>query len=302
MSFALEYLSPGGRPPSFEDIEEWRLEIPQFEASSERDGVRTWWYRNPDTSVYFVLSLYEVSPTDEDQLGPCGLEFSLNHLRPSFFAEEAAPVLGSLAQCLGLVPCDGATGNPLASAPGTDELCREIVTLWGHGNAVAVDEASQQGRRMHYLEPDSARRWWDYARRRQSLRELLAERQIEAEIPAVHFLKMPHSGKVVTAMAWENEGATLFPACDIMVIDRTIETRKLFRKTVERKVAYVSTEVFMRQIVGALKTIEVDGMPIRLLLQEDAWKAADRIPNLPLEDDLTDFKPLRPDQIIDEVP
>lgn len=300
MSFALEYLSPGGQPPSFEDIEEWRLDIPHFETSSERDGVRTWWYRNADTSVYFVLSLYEVSPSQDDALGPCGLEISLNHLRPTFFAAEAAPIMASLAQCLGLVPSDGSTGTPLQNAVGTDALHEEIIFLWSHGNAVAVSDAAQNGRRMNYLQPEAAHRWWEYSRRRMALRETLMERKIEAEVPAVHFLKAPHSGKVVTAMAWENEGATLFPPCDIMVIDRTIETRKLFRKTSERKIGYVSTEVFMRQIVGALKTIEVDGMPIRMLLQEDAWKAADRIPNLPLEDDLTDYKPLRPDQITDE--
>lgn len=301
MSFVLEYLSPGGRPPTFEDIEEWRLEIPCFENSSERDGARTWWYRNPDTNVYFVLSLYEVQPTEDEELGPCGLEISLNHLRPTFFVEEAAPILGSLAQCLGLVPCDGSTGNPFENPPGSDALVQEIVTMWGHGNAVAVEEAAEQNRRLHYVHPDTSRRWWEYSRRRAALKAILAERKIEAEVPQVHFLKHPHSGKVLTAMAWENEGATLFPPCDLMVIDRTIETRKLFRKTVERKVSYVSTEVFMRQIVGALKNFEADGISVRLLMQEDAWKAADRIPSLPLEEDISDFKPLRPDQIIDEV-
>jgi hypothetical protein len=304
MSFALEYLSPGGRPPSFEEIEEWRLEIPHFENSTERDGVRTWWYRNPDTSVYFVLSLYAVKPTEDGTPGPCGLEFSLNHLRPSFFAEEAAPIMASLAQCLGLTPCDGSTGTPLAGRPDGEEIHREIVALWGHGNAVAIDDAAQQGRRLNFLHPEAARRWWEYSRRRQAARNLLSDRKIEAEVPALHFLKAPHSGKVVTAMAWENEGATLFPPCDIMVIDRTTETRKLFRKTVERKVAYVSTELFMRQIVGALKPFEVDGLNLRLLLQEDAWKAIERIPSLSqeLKEDISDFKPLRPDQILDEEP
>lgn len=302
MSFALEFLSPGGIPPTFEQIEEWRLEIPQFEASTDRDGLRTWWYRNHDTGVYFVLSLYEVRPSDDDALGPCGLEASINHLRPSFFALEAAPILGSLAQCLALVPSDGATGTPLQSPPGTQALCEEMITLWSHGNMVAMDEAMESGRKLHLLDPQSTRRWWEYSRRRQAIQQQLQNTKIQAEVPQVHFLKIPASGKVVTAMAWENDGACVFPPCDYVVLDRTIETRKFLRKVSERKVSYLSTELFMKQVAAALRPIEVDGMSFRLLTAENAWRAAERIPNLPVEEDLSEFKPLRPDQILDEEP
>jgi hypothetical protein len=302
MSFALEYLSPGGKPPSFEEIESWRLEIPQFEESAERDGVRTWWYRNADTGVYFVVSLYEVRPSEDGSLGPCGLEASVNHLRPTFFAEEAAPILASLAQCLGLGLADGATGMPLLSPAGSPEAFAEIVALWERGNQIAVDEAMEQGKRLHFLDPEAAHRWWEYARRRELLRGQLAQSKIAAEVPEVHFLKAPGTGKVVTAMSWENEGASLFPPSDYVVIDRTVETRRLFRKTSERKVAYLPTEALMRQIVAALRPIESEGMSYRLLTAENAWRAAERIPNLPLEEDMSQFKALRPDQIVDQAP
>jgi len=302
MSFALEYLSPGGKPPSFEEIESWRLEIPQFEESAERDGARTWWYRNPDTSVYFVLALYEVRPTEGDAIGPCGLEASINHLRPTFFAEEAAPILASLAQCLGLGMGDGATGMPLISSVDSQEVFGEIVDLWQRGNQIAVDEAMEQGKKLHFLDPEAARRWWEYARRRGILREHLAQAKIAAEVPPVHFMKAPGTGKVVTIMAWENEGASLFPPSDYVVIDRTVETRKFLRKTSERKVAYLPTEALMRQIVGALRQVEAEGMTFRLLTAENTWRAAERIPNLPLEEDMSQFKALRPDQIVDQTP
>jgi len=302
MSFALEYLSPGGKPPSFEEIESWRLEIPQFEESAERDGVRTWWYRNADTSVYFVVSLYEVRPTEGDAPGPCGLEASINHLRPTFFAEEAAPILASLAQCLGLGMGDGATGMPLVSPVDSQEVFGEIVDLWQRGNQIAVDEAMEQGKKLHFLDPEATHRWWEYARRRGVLREHLAQAKIAAEVPPVHFMKAPGTGKVVTLMAWENEGPSVFPSSDYVVIDRTVETRKFLRKTSERKVAYLPTEALMRQIVGALRQVEAEGLTFRLLTAENTWRAAERIPNLPLEENMSQFKALRPDQIVDQAP
>ncbi|MCB9495537.1 MAG: hypothetical protein H6686_01440 [Fibrobacteria bacterium] len=293
MSLVIEYLSVGGLRPDLAGLEAWKRELSFFQDPVDQDGVRTWWYRNPSTGVYFSVSYRHQDPMGGDQWAPCGLEALVNHLRPDYFAREAGPVLAGIARDFGLVPRDADTGRILSMDPDPEQ----ILSIWLEGNRLVREETLDQGRRLHMVPLQTNLKWWEYSRRRPRIEEALRREAPGIAVPEVHFLHSRPLDRLQMAFSWENEGATVFPPADLVILDRTEKKFLGFKK--ERKLAYVAQDALMRQIVGALKTIEVDGYPVRVLTRENAWRAAERLPMLPLNEDLDVFQNVLPSRIVD---
>lgn len=293
MSLVLEYLSVGGTAPDLAAFDAWRREIPFFQDPSEQDGARVWWYSNPWTGVYFSVSCRPMEPMGGDIWAPSGLEALLNHLRPDYFAREAGPLLSAISREFGLVPRDGDTGQILSMDPDPEA----ILELWNQGNRHVRTETLDQGRRLHMVPLETNLKWWDYSRRRPLIEEALRREEPGIAVPELHFLHSRPLDRIQLAFSWENEGATVFPPADLVILDRTEKKLLGFRK--ERKLSYVPQDALMRQIVGAMKTIEVDGYPVRVLTRDNAWRAAERLPVLPLSDDLDVFQNVPASRIAD---
>lgn len=293
MSFILEYLSAGGHEPDLAGFDSWRREIPYFQDPVDQDGLRTWWYNNPWTGVYFSISWRPQELSGGDVWAPSGLEALLNHLRPDYFAREAAPILAAISREFGLVPRDGDTGQILPIDP-DPEL---VLHIWSHGNRQVREETLDQGRRLHMVPLETNLKWWEYSRRRPAIEEALRREEPGIVVPELHFLHSRPLDRIQLAFSWENEGATVFPPADLVILDR-LEKRFLgFKK--ERKLAYVFQDALIRQIVGALKTVEIDGYAIRVLTSENAWRAAERLPTMTLNEDLDVFQNVPASRIAD---
>jgi len=293
MSFILEYLSAGGQHPDIAGFDAWRREIPYFQDPVDQDGQRTWWYNNPWTGVYFSVAWRPQDVPGGDVWAPSGLEALLNHLRPDYFAREAAPILSGISREFGLVPRDGDTGQILPIDPDPEV----VLGVWSHGNRQVREETLDQGRRLHMVPLETNLKWWEYSRRRPFIEEALRREEPGIAVPELHFLHSRPLDRIQLAFSWENEGGTVFPPADLVILDR-LEKRFLgFKK--ERKLAYVPQDALIRQIVGALKTIDVDGYPVRVLTRENAWRAAERLPMMTLNEDLDVFQNVPASRIAD---
>ncbi len=294
MSFVLEYLSVGGLRPDLSGFDAWTREADHFQEPVEQDGQKIWWYRNPYTNVYFSFSYRHVDPVGEEMWAPCGLEALVNHLRPEYFVHEAAPYLSALARDFGLVPRDADTGQVLSMDPDPED----IQSMWGEGNRMVREEASDQGKKIHMLPRETNDRWWEYSRRRKRMEEVLRREDPTLEVPEVHFLHSRPLDRILTAFSWKDLGATVFPVTDIVVIDRTEKHLLGLRK--ERKLSYVSYDALMRQVVGAMKTVDLEGMTFRILTKDNVWRAAERLPSIPQNEDLDVFQAINSTRVVDD--
>lgn len=294
MSLILEYLSVGGLRPDLAGFDAWTREVDHFQEPVEQDGQKIWWYRNLFTNVYFSVSYRHVDPVNEEMWAPSGLEALVNHMRPEYFVREAAPFLSALARDFGLVPRDADTGQILSMDPDPDE----IAAMWAEGNRMVREEAVDQGKKVHIVPKEANDRWWEYSRRRPRLEETLRKEDPEIEVPEIHFLHSRPLDRILTAFSWKDHGATVFPPSDIVVIDRTEKHMLGLRK--ERKLSYVSYDALMRQVVGAMKSVEIDGMVYRVLTKDNAWRAAERLPAIPQNEDLDAFQNVHSTRVVDD--
>jgi hypothetical protein len=294
MSFVLEYLTVGGVRPDLEGFDAWTRESPLFQEAVEQDDHKVWWYRNPWTNVYFSVSYRYVDPLQDQLWAPSGLEAMVNHLRPDYFALEAAPYLAAIARDFGMLARDADSGQLLSMDPEPDQIER----LWDVGNRLVRDDAIEQGKRIHRLSGEANRRWWEYSRRRSALQEFLRREDPRIEVPEIHFLHSRSLDRILTAFAWKDGSGTVFPASDLVVIDRTEKHFLGLKK--ERKLTYVSYDALVRQVVAALRNVEFEGVSFRYLSTENAWRAVERLASIPQNEDLDSFQNIHSTRVVDD--
>jgi len=294
MSFVLEYLTVGGVRPDLEGFDAWARETPMFQEPVEQEDHKVWWYRNPWTNVYFSVSYRYVDPLQDQLWAPSGLEAMVNHLRPGYFALEAAPYLAAIARDFGMLARDADTGQLLSMDPEPDQIQR----LWEVGNRIVREEAIEQGKRVHHLPSEANLRWWDYSRRRSALQETLRREDPRLEVPEIHFLHSRPLDRILTAFAWKDGSGTVFPAADLVIIDRTEKHFLGLKK--ERKLTYVSYDALVRQVVAALRNVEVEGATFRLLSTDNAWRAVERLASIPQNEDLDSFQNIHSTRVVDD--
>jgi hypothetical protein len=294
MSFVLEYLTVGGVRPDLEGFDAWARETPLFQEPVEQEDHKVWWYRNPWTNVYFSVSYRYVDPLQDQLWAPSGLEAMVNHLRPDYFALEAAPYLAAIAREFGMLARDADTGQLISMDPEPDQIER----LWEVGNRVVREEAIDQGKRVHRLPSEANRRWWEYSRRRSGLQEILRREDPRVEVPEIHFLHSRPLDRILTAFAWKDGTGTVFPASDLVIIDRTEKHFLGLKK--ERKLTYVSYDALVRQVVAALRNVEFEGATFRLLSTDNAWRAVERLASIPQNEDLDSFQSIKSTRVVDD--
>jgi len=294
MSFVLEFLTVGGIRPDVEGFDAWTRDVPFFQEPVEQDDHKVWWYRNPWTNVYFSVAYRYADPLQEQLWAPCGLEAMVNHLRPDYFVREAAPYLAALARDFGMLARDAESGQLLSMDPEPEAIER----MWQEGNRQVKEEALDQGKRVHRLSAESNLRWWEYSRRRPALQEALRKEDARIEVPEIHFLHSRPLDRILTAFAWKDGSGTVFPAVDLVIIDRTEKHFLGLKK--ERKLTYVSYDALLRQVVGALRNAEVDGAIFRILSSDNAWRAVERLPAIPQNEDLDSFQNIHSTRVVDD--
>jgi hypothetical protein len=211
----------GGR----DELTAWFEARPEFEVELDGDVFNVG-YENEATGVYCSFFYGE----QED--GPEALSFSVNYVRPTFFARESFGVLRPVCSELGLRVVDAQDDDETAKPCDAEELERS----WTRGNEFAVRALTEATGESHpYLESSRAFEWWEYTRVRQTIEEGFLAANYDVFVPSLMLAVEEQTSRVVRMVAWTDAIPLVVPPCDLFVIGRP--RKRLLGRRLEQGVA-----------------------------------------------------------------
>ncbi len=230
-------------------------------------------YRNPDTAV---VAGFEV----EDPAGlagrlpakirSVGLRFRLPWRRPSFFAQEAMPLLVELAERVGLMVAPAHLGSNALKAQAA--TLSELVNLWHAGNEQAVRRQAQVP--LPRMNPERSERWWLYQSRKQELHRRMGDGVFVPTLVAV--APGRRTDDLQLHITWTDGIPLLLPQCDLVtLLDGTRPSEFKIRGTAAYAAVRTALEPF-------LDSIDVEGLgAVPLLTPKRAKEVRSVYLNLP---------------------
>ncbi len=272
MSFDLLFCRRADQPQlTAEEVEQAMAKLPHVEAlPDEHSRGPGYMYANPDTGVYCFFTLRAEPEEDEPvaegescDVRSTPLRFSLNYVRPSFFAAEAMPLAVQLAEELELLICD-LSGDPPELG---GEACRysadELIKRWEPGNVFGVRYGCRDipdfpthcpRERLEY--------YWQYGSHSQALKQLYDEPYIIVPAMAVH--RPREGGDGVLLFAWADVYPSVLPEADYVMIRRA---RPRLGGLLKREEVGVMSLEELRRIVGTY--LKARAQPVPHLLYEE---------------------------------
>lgn len=152
------------------------------------------------------------------QLTPLG--FTLDYIRPSFFAAEAMPVVVQVAEELGLLIYDGQRQDSKGRKPRRYSAV-ELRQSWEQSNAPAARGVRDHTRGyVSYCPRERLDYYWQYMAHRQALEHLYAEREVA--VPDIVLLRPTKAGSAILVCTWSNAMPTVLPEVDYVLLQREI--------------------------------------------------------------------------------
>lgn len=225
--------------------------------------------------------------------GAEGLSFSLNYVRPTFFARESFDALGRVCSELGLQVVDQQGDDETATPCDPEELERS----WIQGNELSVQAVSgTTGEKPPWLEPARAFAWWEYARVRKQIEDEFLASNYGVFVPNVMLAVDLPMNHVVRMVAWTDSIPFVVPACDLFVIGRPkkrLVGRKLEQGLAPAETVLAAIESHLTPFEHGLRILAPDSA-------EAARPAFDALQVGPLEP--TRYEGVAPDGFVDVTP
>jgi hypothetical protein len=269
-----------------EELAAWFEAQPEF--AVEREGeVFNVLYENEATGVYCSFFYGE----EED--GAEGLSFSLNYVRPTFFARESFDALGRVCSELRVQVVDQQGDDETAVPCDPGELERS----WIQGNELSVQAVSETtGEKPAWLEQARAFAWWEYARVKKQIEDEFLASNYDVFVPNVMLAVDVPTNHVVRMVAWTDSIPFVVPECDLFVIGRP--NKRLLGRKLEQGLA--PAETVLAPIEPHLTPFEHG---LRILTPDAAEAARPAFEALqvgPLEP--TRYERVAPDRFVDVTP
>lgn len=259
MSFDLDFLVPANQSsPSATDLLRFLSEIPGMSVEELGDDQAQAVYENSDTAVSCIFDVGSPPDSTNGRL-PAGsvlapVTFTLNYVRPSFFARESMPLVESLGRRFDLLAIDR-QGDNVPAPPSAARLA----SAWEMYNRAAVRalSASQPdvGQEIGHLPRAAADAWWEYARVHASL-----DQAMEAEdvfVPRVTLAWAPPDRAVHRLFVWaEGVGQTVVPESEFVVLFRQAGVLGALRRRSPRVTRYVGRDRFVDHLTPLLQPLE----------------------------------------------
>jgi hypothetical protein len=231
------------------------------------NGELGWVYSNEATGVYFTLAEDELlePPAENDPIGRY-IVCSLNYLRPSFFVDEAVPVILDLASAAGLTVRDPQLEG-IPRPPGAIDLAA-IREIWQSTTRAWVErmDYSEQPPRM---DPSAANALWRYNAGRPEL-----ESREELFVPTLFVRrKRTEPDRALRCVTWGPGLGLVFPPADVVAV---VTERRLGPIAMGKTLRFVSYAAFV-DALGELA--QPEGDLLRLTI-EDANRATSRVKKL----------------------
>ena len=237
-----------------------------------------WFYENEATGVYcsFEYAELEEEEWEEKEKIEGFLDtqfyFSLNYLRPHFFAKESFPLVEELVNTLDLFVLDG-SDDSVPEKPTTDQM----ISKWIKTN----DSFSKDGLNefdLCYLDALKSNYTWEFNRFKETLQDHLGE---DYFVPRIFYIKGKKSNTVETMCVWPNHIPFVLPKVDYVNIKRTV--KKLFRTKEEVGL------VRMRDIMEGFGNQFSDEKSYFILHPNEAYQLEKEFNNLPIETTIEKF-------------
>ena len=180
-------------------------------------------YNNKDTGVYFCFDYVHrndretdenIIPSDWHDTGFC---FTLNYLRPTFFAYEAMPIVEEFANEFQLFIADAQ--DERSHGPIVPNLCHsnELIESWKRSNVTAVKAHQKLHGDINYMPEEQSRLWWQYSREKSRLQKQLG---CTIFVPSIFIFKKQKEPGLLTAISWTEGISQVFPESDYIIIIR----------------------------------------------------------------------------------
>lgn len=184
-------------------------------------------YRNPLSSVNFTISYNEQDEliTDvvfDESFNYSYTIFSINYLRPSFFALEAMPIIEAFSKKLGLLIYD------LQSLTEEKNNLKQysleyLIDSYNKNNEIASIEFNKQ-LPLLYTSIEKSQYVYQYLQNKEHLEELYEN------VPDIDFMKNYQENNIYTVFSWDNAISTLIPKVDFVLIIRKVKVFSIFKK------------------------------------------------------------------------
>jgi hypothetical protein len=266
MSFDLYFCWQTKEPISFDAVAEWAKKSSHFQRQNHR-----LWYNNEDTGVYFSLDFEikdpeePVIPADYPDYFDSGLSFNLNYNRPSFFGDEAMPIVVDLYLSFGLTVYDPQTfdESALSPNPGVEGL----TSSWLRSNRDGIAALKGQGVSSPRMTLSSSTYLWNYCRRKRDLQAQLGDEDVF--VPTLFPFRKAADLEVGTAIVYTSGILMIVPETDWIIINRPRNPplgpgKETEMGVVHRKTFDEAVGAYLAQFPGwesALRIIDPESIP-----------------------------------------
>ncbi|QVK18886.1 hypothetical protein KHQ81_04015 [Mycoplasmatota bacterium] len=249
-------------------------------------------YKNNETSVSFSIIYNEKNElfTDisfDDAYEFCYTYFSINYLRPSFYALEAMPIIENLSKTFDLYINDI---QSLTEEKNTIKLytTEELIDSYIKNNELTCIEFNKQYPLLSTTK-EKSNYYYFYSLEKKKLNQIF-----NIDVPDISFIKNINNQSIYTVFSWDNLKGSLIPKCDYVFITRTY---KGFLGLKKHKTSLIPFDEVIDIFSDMLEKIDHE-LDCYLFHSTDDEKTNQRFYELP-EYDHDEFEVINLDEIVD---
>jgi hypothetical protein len=267
-----------------------------FQVSSAADEGFQARYTNEKTGVYFIVEHHRISSEDDqhdlivDGYCKTDLSFTLNYMRPSFFAIEAMDFIEDFCRRFELRIDNPQANQDSVIAPRL-YLTDDLIAGWQSSNAKAVKAFDPRGKRLNYLPQLKSQFLWRYMKEADGLQEKLGPTIF---VPTIFAVRKLESNILATAIVWTDGICQIFPPVDYIILMQ----KKMFTSQHAMR-GYISFSAFYDAIKPHLEPFDHGDMAMHILKPSRASKAKKSFKNLTPDPTIHIVQMLPPDQFVD---
>lgn len=221
MSYDLGFYTKSSNPISKTSIEEYLMDLPNIWADEEN----VWTYQNDDTGVHCrfeYIQIEEENPEFEDHeykgFIDTNFGFTINFIRPQFFALECFPIVEQIVEDLDLYILNFQDeGEPKKYEKSYFE------NQWAESN-LNLSKSLFLEAELGFLELEKSNYSWKYSLNRGNLQNRFGD---SIFVPGIFYIQKKNSSQVQTLCVWPEHIPFLLPQVDLILIQKSI--KKLFR-------------------------------------------------------------------------
>ena len=246
-----------------------------------------WNYKNDATGVYFGIDLNESNTDPEDielwdkfdDFENLNFYFTINFIRPNFFAYEAFPILDKMVDDLDLyilnMQDEIDSDNPQKFEKGYFEK------QWINHNKRLVTENFQEFQ-VDYFSLEKSDYLWNYQYQKDHLQENLEE---DIFVAGYFILKNKTDHQLYTACVWPSHIPIIIPPVDYIIVQK--EYKKFFRNIKES--GLVSFSTIEKEMGQYFDNFEHTIPNLKVLSQNNANRISKQFNSLKIEYSIQEF-------------